>query len=62
MAGVFVTVGTTKFDGLIQAVDSLAVAEELASRGYQSLVVQVNFTISNPFLWLFTKLIRFSCT
>ena len=44
MAGsgsVFVTVGTTKFDALIEAMDDLAVADELAARGYTSLTMQV---------------------
>ena len=31
---VFVTVGTTKFDALIEAVDTAAVADALAARGY----------------------------
>lgn len=39
--GVFVTVGTTKFDALVEAVDSIHVAEALISRGYRSLVIQV---------------------
>lgn len=37
----FVTVGTTKFDALIAAVDTAAVAEALSSHGYDRLVMQV---------------------
>ena len=37
----FVTVGTTKFDALIAAVDTAAAAEALSSRGYDRLVMQV---------------------
>ena len=37
----FVTVGTTKFDALIEAMDSLAVADELAVQGYTRLIMQV---------------------
>ena len=37
----FVTVGTTKFDALITAVDTAANAEALSSRGYDRLVMQV---------------------
>ena len=37
---VFVTVGTTKFDVLIQAVDTTEVANALVSKGYSKLVVQ----------------------
>jgi hypothetical protein len=40
---VFVTVGTTKFDALIRAMDSLAIADELALQGYSELVMQVKF-------------------
>lgn len=42
---VFVTVGTTKFDALIAAVDDLAVAGALVARGYRKLVMQVPFII-----------------
>lgn len=38
---VFVTVGTTKFDALIQAADSLAVVRVLSDRGFGRLVMQV---------------------
>ena len=37
----FVTVGTTKFDALIKAMDSLAVADELAVQGFSDLIMQV---------------------
>ena len=49
MAGssVFVTVGTTKFDALIKAMDSLDVADELASREYTSLIMQVASHLRN---------------
>jgi UDP-N-acetylglucosamine transferase subunit ALG13 len=40
MGTVFVTVGTTKFDALVQAVDSQEVADTLVRRGYSKLVVQ----------------------
>lgn len=39
-ATVFVTVGTTKFDALVQAVDSVAVADALVAKGYSKLVIQ----------------------
>ena len=35
------TVGTTKFDALIAAVDTAAAAEALSSHGYDRLVMQV---------------------
>ena len=38
---VFVTVGTTKFDALIRAVDSQAFADTLVARGYTRLVMQI---------------------
>ncbi len=38
---VFVTVGTTTFDALIEAVDTTAMADALAGRGYDRLVMQV---------------------
>lgn len=37
---VLVTVGTTKFDALVRAVDDPAVAEALAAHGYTELVIQ----------------------
>lgn len=37
----FVTVGTTKFDELIAAVDTPEVGDALAVRGYHRLVMQV---------------------
>ena len=37
---VFVTVGTTKFDALIQAVDTTEVANALVRKGYSKLVIQ----------------------
>lgn len=36
----FVTVGTTKFDALIRAVDDAAFADELAAQKFTRLVVQ----------------------
>ena len=41
MGEVFLTVGTTRFEALIQAADSHAVAEALATRGYRRLVMQI---------------------
>lgn len=38
---VLVTVGTTKFDALVKAVDSTAVADALVARGYTRLVIQI---------------------
>lgn len=38
---VFVTVGTTRFDALIDAMDSPGAARALARRGYTALVMQV---------------------
>lgn len=38
---VFVTVGTTKFDALIRAVDRQAFADALVARGYTRLVMQI---------------------
>ena len=40
-ATAFVTVGTTKFDELIAAVDTAEVADALAARGYGRLIMQV---------------------
>ena len=37
---VLVTVGTTRFDALVRAVDDPAVAEALAARGYSKLIIQ----------------------
>lgn len=37
---VLVTVGSTKFDALIQAVDNLDVLNALVSKGYTRLVIQ----------------------
>lgn len=37
---VLVTVGTTKFEALIQAVDSLSFADVLMNRGYTKLIIQ----------------------
>ena len=38
---VFVTVGTTSFDALIEAVDSKGVQDAILEKGYTSLVVQI---------------------
>ena len=38
---VFVTVGTTLFDALIEAVDSKCVQETILEKGYTSLVIQI---------------------
>ena len=38
---VFVTVGTTKFDALIRAVDQQAFADVLVAAGYTRLVMQI---------------------
>ncbi|CBJ31146.1 beta(1,4)-N-acetylglucosaminyltransferase [Ectocarpus siliculosus] len=38
---VFVTVGTTKFDSLVQAVDNAVVLSSLCSKGFTSLTVQI---------------------
>jgi beta-1,4-N-acetylglucosaminyltransferase len=38
---VLVTVGTTKFDALTRAADSLSLAQLLASQGYTKLILQV---------------------
>ncbi|KAJ0099919.1 hypothetical protein Patl1_22130 [Pistacia atlantica] len=38
---VFVTVGTTCFDALVKAVDTLEVKEGLSRRGYTHLVIQM---------------------
>lgn len=40
---VFVTVGTTKFDALVKAMDNLEVAQELSVKGYTQLIMQVSF-------------------
>ena len=37
---VLVTVGTTKFDALIKAIDSLSLANLLVSRGYTKLIIE----------------------
>ena len=39
---VFVTVGTTKFDALIAAIDDVRVADALVARGYDHLVMQAS--------------------
>lgn len=38
---VFVTVGTTKFDPLIEAIDDVALLSSLASKGFTSLTAQI---------------------
>lgn len=38
---VFVTVGTTSFDALVKAVDSPTVKQELATKGYTHLLIQM---------------------
>ncbi|XP_044469226.1 UDP-N-acetylglucosamine transferase subunit ALG13 homolog isoform X2 [Mangifera indica] len=38
---VFVTVGTTCFDALVKAVDTLEVKQELSRRGYTHLIIQM---------------------
>ncbi|KAJ0965552.1 hypothetical protein J5N97_026690 [Dioscorea zingiberensis] len=38
---VFVTVGTTSFDALVRAVDSPQVRDELSSKGYTHLLIQM---------------------
>lgn len=38
---VFVTVGTTYFDELIQSVDDIEVIKSLSSQGYTELVMQI---------------------
>ena len=37
---VLVTVGTTRFDALVRAVDDPVVADALAARGYTKLTIQ----------------------
>lgn len=37
----FVTVGTTKFDALVEAMDNDSIASQLASRGYRCLIMQI---------------------
>lgn len=46
---VFVTVGTTKFEALIRAVDSVEVLTALRHRGYTHLVVQIGQGEFEPF-------------
>ncbi len=38
---VFVTVGTTKFDSMIAAVDTATVLSDLRSKGFTSLTAQI---------------------
>ena len=45
---VFVTVGTTRFDALVEAVDSEEVAAALAGKGYARLVVQLGASAYRP--------------
>lgn len=45
---VFVTVGTTKFDELVDAVDQLALADALATRGYTTLIIQAGASEHRP--------------
>jgi beta-1,4-N-acetylglucosaminyltransferase len=41
MASVFVSVGTTKFDALVQAVDQLSFIQTLKDLGFGSMVIQI---------------------
>ncbi len=43
---VLVTVGSTKFDDLIRAVDSQPFADELVAQGYNKLIMQAIRTLS----------------
>lgn len=52
-SGVFVTVGTTKFDALVEAVDSIEVAEALIARGYRTLTIQV---LPTSYAWIVTEM------
>lgn len=45
---VFVTVGTTSFDALVKAVDTLEVKQELFRRGYTKLCIQMGRGIYEP--------------
>lgn len=45
----FVTVGTTKFDALIEAVDSLLFADELAAQKFTTLIIQVLHALPSKF-------------
>jgi beta-1,4-N-acetylglucosaminyltransferase len=45
---VLVTVGTTKFDALVRAVDSEAVADALSAAGYTALVIQAGAGLYRP--------------
>lgn len=38
---VFVTVGTTKFDPMVEAIDKAAVLSSLSSKGFSSLTAQI---------------------
>lgn len=38
---VFVTVGTTSFDALVRAVDTYEFKEELSTKGYTHLLIQM---------------------
>lgn len=38
---VFVTVGTTYFDELIQSIDNIEVIKSLSSQGYTELIMQI---------------------
>lgn len=44
---VFVTVGTTRFDSLIAAVDSMEFANALRQCGYDTLIIQAGASLSN---------------
>ncbi|KAK9821284.1 hypothetical protein WJX74_009742 [Apatococcus lobatus] len=45
---VFVTVGTTRFEALIKAADSHAVAEALSRHGYRRLIMQIGTGTYKP--------------
>jgi beta-1,4-N-acetylglucosaminyltransferase len=45
---VFVTVGTTKFDGLVKAVDDQNFQELLVRKGYKNLIIQLGNGTCHP--------------
>lgn len=57
---VFVTVGTTRFDSLIEAVDQPAVLSTLASKGFTSLTAQIGHGDHVPLFPVRNQVIRSS--
>lgn len=53
---VLVTVGSTKFDALIRAVDDERIADALRAQGYDALIMQVRFLRLGHTFWIVLKM------